>query len=123
MIRYRADVGGEGVHFTVGAVVDNCNGGGHLWVAPGTITLDVGPLTRRVAGVERVVHHGSEVVVYESRLIPFWFNTHVVLHDETQGALAAVPLWRRRRLLAVLRGAGFEVKVRRTWLARGDREI
>jgi hypothetical protein len=113
----------SGVHFIVGAVVENCNGGGHLWIAPGVITLAVGPLTRRMAGVDRIVHRGTEIVVYESRLIPFWFNTHVVLHGEAQGALASVPLWRRRRLLATLKSVGFEVKERRTWLARGDREV
>ena len=125
-VRYRADVGGEtptGVHFSVGAVVDQSNGGGHLWVAPEAITLRVGPLTRRMTGVDRIVHRHPAVVVYESRLIPFWFNTHVVLHEEAQGALASVPLWRRRRLLAALRSAGFTVEERRTWLARGDREV
>jgi hypothetical protein len=111
------------VHFTVGAVVQSCGGGGHLWISPGTITLDFGPLTRRVSGVDRVVHRDPEVVVYESRLIPFWFNTHVVLRGDAQNALASVPLWRRRRLLAELRSAGFDVKERRTWLASGYRDV
>jgi hypothetical protein len=113
----------ERVHFAVGAVVDGWNGGGHLWISPSAIVLDVGPLTRGVSGVDRVVHRQPEVVVYESRLIPFWFNTHVVLHGDGQNALAAVPLWRRRRLLAELRGAGFDVKERRTWLARGGGDL
>jgi hypothetical protein len=120
------DVAGETarrVRFTVGAVVRNCNGGGHLWVSPGTISLDFGRLTRRFTGIDRVVHRDPEVVVYETRLMPFWFNTHVVLRGGTQNALAAVPHWTRRRLLDELRSAGFEVKERRTWLRRGSREL
>jgi hypothetical protein len=106
--------------FVVGAVVHDWHGGGHLTVAPGILTLETGPVLRRVSGVARLTHHERDVMVVESRLVPPWINTNVVLVADDVRAFASVPRWNRRRLVGALAAAGFQVHRRRTWFARND---
>lgn len=96
--------------FGVGAVVGQWAGSGHLLVAPGKLELHAGPLTGRLSGVSAVKHEGSKIMLYRARPFPPWMNAHLVLRSGDRTALAGIPAWRRRRVIAALRQNGFHVQ-------------
>jgi hypothetical protein len=106
--------------FSVGAVLRNVAGGGHLTIGPDQMELTVGPLSKRVSGVQRLRHRGTDVVMYRARAMPPWMDFSVVVCDGTRTALATGPFWLRKRLKRSLQEAGFRVTERVTWFQRGN---
>jgi hypothetical protein len=66
-----------------------------------------------------IVHRRREVCVLRARLIPPWFNTHVLVESERGMAAAAVPAWTRKEVVAALEKAGFAVREEKRWIAIG----
>ena len=116
-------VGGWGVSqprvLRVGVTVGGVAGGGHLYISPDHLVCEMGAVTRRLAGIERVRHEGRKVHVYRSLLVPCWFNVAVRVDDGQQAARASVSWFQLRHLVRVLVGAGFSVQLHKTWLFRG----
>jgi len=108
-----------GREFSVGAVLHNVAGGGHLYVAPGVLELRPGPISGRVSHVEVVRHGTSEVVLYRARLVPPWMNCALVLSDGKQTVLATFADWMRRKVVDALCQAGFHVTEKVTLIERG----
>ena len=108
-----------GREFSVGAVLHNVVGGGHLYIAPGVLELRTGPVSRGVSGIPTVRHDSSEVVLYRARLMPPWMSCSVVVSDDQRTVLATFAGWMRRSILGALRGAGFDVTEKVTKLDRG----
>lgn len=104
----------------VGVRTHNVAGGGHLEIAPGHLACVLGPLARRVAGFERVVHAGLQVHVFRARLVPFWFNVTCVVDDGHKAVLASKTALSLNKLVMLLRLAGFQPTVHRTWFHRGQ---
>jgi hypothetical protein len=93
--------------------------GGHLAVSHNKLECQLGSVSGRLAHLQ-VVHHESRVVdVYHARLIPFWFNVSVVIDNGTTRVLASTWSFGLRRLVRVLRSAGFDVTIHQTWKFRG----
>jgi hypothetical protein len=105
--------------FRVGASVKFWSGGGRLTIAPGMIILETGRLLRGATSVARVVHTDPTVTLIHARLLPPWFNTHLVLQGEDVSGVASTWFGARRRLRHALRAAGFEPVEVRTWLSMG----
>jgi len=107
------------IEFTVGAVVSNVAGGGHLAIGPGRMELRVGRLSRRVSGTDLIRHHGTDVVLFRARAMPPWMDFSVVVSDGRQTGLATGPFWLRKRVAQTLRSAGSRVTEKETWFQRG----
>ena len=107
--------------FRVGASIRRVHGGGRLTVDRGALLFEAGRLTRDLVGVTQILHTDDSVVVMRGRLVPPWFNTSVLLHDEGASASVVVPVWVRRRLLSALSLAGFHPKQVVTWFRLSDR--
>ena len=105
--------------FQVGATVKSAQGGGRLIVAPGTLVLEPGPVTRRLTDVERVLHSSNCVTMFKGRLLPPYMNTHIVIEGGEVVALATLPGWSRRRVRVALREAGFQLEERSGWIYMG----
>ena len=109
--------------FQVGATFPNISAGGRLYIAPGVIEVRPGRLTRRGANVDTVRHSSSEVQVYRARLIPPWMSCAFILSDGERTVRVTIPTWMRRKVLAVLHGAGFQTVEKRTLIDTGFKEI
>ena len=105
---------------TVGVRAPGISGGGHLLVAPGQLICELGPVSRRVSGIDRVAHAGRHVHIFRARLVPFWFNVAAVIDDGHVAVLASKSAFGFRGLVAAARRAGYEVTVHKTWLDRGQ---
>lgn len=106
--------------FRVGISSPGVSGGGDLYIAPGILICYLSPLTRRIAGIDTVQHHGAVVDVYYSRLMPFWFDTTTRLDDGRTPIGATTWSFARRQLIRTLTAAGFTVHLHRTWFSRGE---
>jgi hypothetical protein len=97
--------------FLVGAVVGGAiQGPGRLTIEPRRLILKPSWPLRRLSGVMQVIHTESPVIVLKARLVPPWFSTSVLLHDDDTYAHVVVPRWRRSSLLGAIREAGFETR-------------
>ena len=106
------------MRFSVGAVVHKVNGGGHLTIEDGYLVLEPGAVTRRLTGVNRVIHQNATVQVVRSRLLPPWMSTHLLISDGQEAVLAGVPAWMRSKVLDALQSHGFVVKQSRSLFSR-----
>lgn len=115
------DDGGTGrpVRLNVGVAAPGISGGGHLDVARGALICELGPMARRFAGIDRVVHGSNSVHVFRARLVPFWFNVACVVDDGSSAVLASKSALELNALVRTLRNAGFDVEVHKTWTDRG----
>lgn len=104
----------------VGVTTPTMAGGGHLLVGPRELICELGPLNRRLSGFVRVTHTGHQVHVFRARLVPFWFNVSVAVDDGRIAVRASKSAFELGSLVGVLRAAGFEVVVHRTWFDRGQ---
>ena len=109
--------------FQVGASVRSVSGGGHLIVEQDYVALEPGRLTRRVTHVERVVQGPRTIQMIRGRLLPPWMNTHFVISDGDETALAGVPGWSRRGIVRQLQQAGFSVEEEVSSFSRGAERI
>jgi hypothetical protein len=108
---------GPSATFYVGVGIGPFVGGGKLTIAPSAIVLEPDRPTRLLIRVSRIVHTDRQVTLVKARLVPPWFNTSVVLHDEHASGYAATWLGARHRLCASLKDAGFGVQEVRTWFS------
>ena len=109
--------------FQVGASVRSVSGSGHLIVEHDCVALEPGPLTRRVTHVEPVVQGPRTIQMIRGRLLPPWINTHFVISDGDETALAGVPGWSRRGIVRQLQQAGFSVEEEVSSFSRGAERI
>lgn len=112
--------GGGPRRLTVGVTAPGISGGGHLLVATGQLICELGPVSRRVSGIDRVAHAGRQVHIFKARLVPFWFNVSAVIDDGHVAVLAAKSAFELRGLVAAVRRAGYEVTVHKTWFDLGQ---
>lgn len=115
---------GDGVpirreRLTVGVRASGISGGGHLEVAPGHLVCELGPIARKFAGVDRVVHASTSVHVFRARLVPCWFNVACVVDDGHLAVIASKSAFELPSLVRSLRSAEFDVTVHKTWTDRG----
>lgn len=103
----------------VGVTAPGISGGGHLYIARGRLVCELGPATRRIAGIASVEHRGDTVHVYRARLVPFWFNVGVRIDDGSVAVRASMWAFGLRSLITTLTEAGFTVEYHRTWVYRG----
>lgn len=99
------------------------SGGGDLRIDPGSISVTVRGLLRRVFGWDDVKHTGSSVVMYCAAVAPPWFNSSIILQDEDRMVAACFGGASRRRFREALRAAGFAVDERRTVFSLGKRGL
>lgn len=109
--------------FRVGVRIPPVRGGGKLTVERGRIVLETGRLTRSLSRVQRIIHSEHRVVLVKARLVPPWFNTSLILHDDDASGYAVTWLGARARLRASLRAAGFDVEEVTTWFSVAGRGI
>jgi hypothetical protein len=109
--------------FQVGTTFPNISGGGRLYIAPGVLELRPGPLSRRFANADTVRHSSSEVQVYRARFLPPWMNCALVVSDGERTVRATIPTWMRRKVVAVLHGAGFQTVEKKTLIDTGFKQI
>jgi hypothetical protein len=109
--------------FKVGVTVTNVAGGGTLTVAPGRLVLQVGPLSRRLTDVQEIEHSHRTVTLLKGRILPPYLNTHLVIDAGDVVGLAGLPGWKRNRLRAALRAAGFVIDERSGWLLTGSQFV
>jgi hypothetical protein len=107
------------IRLTVGVTAAGTSGGGHLDVAPGVLVCELGPMARRFAGIDRVVHGSNSVHVFRARIVPFWFNVACVVDDGRSAVLASKSAFELNALVKTLRNAGFDVEVHKTWTDLG----
>ena len=81
-------------------------------VSPECVLL--APRSGKVDAAYRVRHTEHEVLIVQARLHLIW-NTYLIVHDPTARGRAVVSCFTRRRLVAALRGAGFEPRIVKTW--------
>lgn len=103
--------------FRVGVRLAPVKGGGKLTVDPGGIVLETDRLTRSLSRVSRIVHTDRRVMLVKARLVPPWFNTSVLLHDDEASGYAVTWIGARNRLRAALKAAGFDVQEVTTWFS------
>ena len=113
----------EWQEFLVGASLHNIAGGGHLLVGPHHLELRTDRLTKRISGIERIIHQGPEVSAYKARAVPPWFNCSFFISDGKQTGLASFPIWKNRRMTDALVSAGFNVREQVTWTQRGQDRV
>lgn len=113
----------EWQEFIVGASLHNIAGSGHLVVGPNYLELRADRLTKRISGIERIIHQGSEVSAYKARAVPPWFNCSFFISDDKQTGLASFPIWKNRRMINALVSAGFIVREQVTWTQRGQDRV
>jgi hypothetical protein len=106
--------------FSVGVLLRNVAGGGHLVIAPGHVELRPGRLSKKISHVDGIRQEGTDAIMYWARAMPPWMNVSVVVSDGSQTGLATGAFWMRRRLKSALQGAGFQVTERVTWFERGN---
>jgi hypothetical protein len=116
-------LGGSGlVTFRVGVRLPPVKGGGTLTVEDRMIVLETDRPTRSLSRVSRIVHTDRQVMLVKARLVPPWFNTSLLLHDNETSGYAMTWLGARNRLRDSLRTAGFDVQEVTTWFSlTGDR--
>jgi hypothetical protein len=120
--------------FEVGTTFGTIAGSGQLIVAPGSVTLVPGYLSRRLWNrveapyrqppeeLECVGQSKPTIEVLKARFLPPWMNTAAVVEGDRETAVAVVPAWLRRSVLEALAEAGFVVHVTRTsFYIAGDR--
>lgn len=90
-----------------------------MTVQASVVTVELGPLVRRISGFEKVVHSSSTISVILTRLAPPWSNTHVVLDDGHHRVVASTSGLQRRALLRSLAKTGLRVDIARRWLGVG----
>ena len=105
------------VTFRVGVRLPPVKGGGKLTVEQGAIVLETGRLTQSLSRISRIVHTDRQVTLVKARLVPPWFNTSLVLHDDETSGYAVTWFGARNRLRASLTAAGFDVQEVRTWFS------
>lgn len=103
--------------FRVGVGLASVKGGGKLIVEQGEIVLKTDRLTRLVSRVARIGHTDRRVMLVKARLVPPWFNTSVLLHDDDASGYAVTWIGARSRLRASLLEAGFDVEEVTTWFS------
>ena len=117
--------------FYVGLIYGGTHGGGHLFVAPGVLTVEPTRLTRWPAPKfnpdastpEPITHEGEEVTVLLSRLPTPVVNTTVLVQAGARTVAAGVGPFARRRLLRALEAAGFRLNREVRWLATGESAV
>jgi hypothetical protein len=107
------------LQFSVGGLYPRGHGPAQLFVGPGGLELVPGAALRNLSRAARLVHEKHSVVVVCTRLAPPWINTHVLIEDRGDLALAGTWWPARRRLISALRAGGLEVDLRRTWFFTG----
>lgn len=103
------------------------HGFGTLEIRPDTLRLELSPVTAAFLGaitgtVRALNHHGTRVEVFCAWMWPGlmpWRNTGVVIRGHGLSGVIVVAAWHRRRLLAQLDGAGFDVARRDTLVGVG----
>jgi hypothetical protein len=113
----------EWQEFVAGVELYNISGGGHLLIGPHHLELRTGPGTKRISGIEQIIHQGAEVSAYRARAIPPWFNFSFFISDGKQTGLASFPGWKRKRMTNALLQAGFRVKENVSWTQRGQDRV
>jgi hypothetical protein len=63
----------------------------------------------------RVVHTDPDVEVQIWRVMFPWIAVEAILHDEHHAVVVTVPIWYKRRLLALMTENGFTPRVRWVW--------
>jgi hypothetical protein len=104
----------------MGVYIPVCNGRGWLTIRQGAIILEPGRILRRLTSVTRIVHTDPKVTMICPRVAPPWINTHILVEDPGQAAIAGTWGFARRRLRRALQTAGFEIVDLRTWFSWGD---
>jgi hypothetical protein len=108
-----------GRSFSVGVAAPGMRGGGRLYIAPQVLICTLGPVLRKITGIENVRHRGNHVDVYRAKLVPFWFNVSVPIDDGRTRVGASTWSFGLRSLTRSLKGAGFDVDLHKTWTFRG----
>jgi hypothetical protein len=88
------------------------HGGGRLIIDPAQIVLAIGPVTRRLSGVDRIVHTARSVQMLTTRFLAPLVNTRFVITDGRVSATASVPMWMRDAVSEAMRAAGYEIEPR-----------
>jgi len=107
--------------FTVGVTAPGISGGGHLFISPDALICELGPIARKVAGIERVQHKGKVVHVYRALFVPFWFNIAALIDDGTSKVQASMWWFGLGTLIGALNAAGYSVELHKTRVFRGLR--
>ena len=105
------------VTFRVGVRLPPVKGGGTLTVAPNAIVLKTDRLTSSLSHVSRILHTDRRVTLVKARLVPPWFNTSLVVHDDEIIGYAVTWFGARVRLRVSLKAAGFDVQEVTTWFS------
>ncbi len=106
------------VKFWAGARIERGRTSGCLTIDRGELSLTLLALPW-AAPRPPIVHTAAEVRVLRARLIPPWFNTHVLVESNRGTASVALPAWTRRKLIASLKAAGLVVREEKRWIAIG----
>jgi hypothetical protein len=112
--------------FRAVVVFEQAHGFGWLRIESRRLEVVAGSLTRWVAPSGPLVQQDGIVTAYTAWIgfPPFMQSTGVVIRPESnEPVLAVVSHWRRRRLLAALEDAGFELDRRRTVFGVGQRQV
>ena len=105
---------------TVALVAGTTRSRGDLRIKPGRISVDVGRLATRVFGVEPIHHTATDITMACARVALPWYNTALLLDDETRTIAAIFPGVFRPRFRRALSAAGFTLVERKTWLSLGQ---
>ncbi len=107
---------------TVNANVKHVRYGGRLTILPGAITFTARPLLKSLTGVSEVVHRATTVRLIQTRAIPPWINTSLVLNGTEGTVVITTSAFNRKRLRRALQDAGFSLAVTTTWFSRGGHD-
>ena len=88
----------------------------HIKVYPGMVEFDWTPLTGPAFKWTHSVHTDHEISVFRARVPILLMPTGIRLVDEEGRVLYLSPYKGRKRLLTILREAGFNLRYRSTWL-------
>ena len=116
---FRELPGSEPRSFTVGVNAKSVRGGGRLTVGPGAVAVCLGPVLRRVTGLDVVVHRKPSITVISTRLMPPWLNTSVVVEDVACTVVASTTILDRRTLFSALQWSGLRVLPETRWFSIG----
>ena len=114
--------------FRVGINMRSVHGGGTLTIAPRSIVLAPGRISRVfardiVGQLAPIRHTKPTITMIRSRLLPPWLNTFLVIEGDSETAIASFPAWRRNRVLSELRDHDLKVDEQTRLIDMGGRRV